>query len=75
MNILIFNETVKCVALSASRALGLVIVKCKSIDGLPYNVYTRMDDSIVWPTISYGAAIWARYLGPQVLCMYLHSTK
>ena len=34
------NVTVKAVAQSASRALGLLIAKCKSIGGLSYDVFT-----------------------------------
>jgi hypothetical protein len=53
-----FNITAKHVAQSAGRALGLVIAKCKSIGGVPYAVYTKLYDSIVWPVINYGAAVW-----------------
>jgi len=61
---LVFNEyinlsiTAKMVAQSASRALGLVIAKCKLVGGVPYNVFTKLYDSIVWPVIAYGAAVW-----------------
>ena len=53
-----FNVTAKVVAQSASRALGLVIAKCKLAGGVPYSVFTKLYDSVVWPVISYGAAIW-----------------
>ena len=46
------------VAKSASRALGLVIYKCKLNSGLPYKCDTKLYDSIVWPIIEYGASIW-----------------
>ena len=26
--------------------------------GMPYDVFTRLYDSLVWPVISYGAYIW-----------------
>ena len=52
------NTTAKMVAQSASRALGLVIAKCKVAGGVPYNVFTKLYDSIVWPVIAYGAAVW-----------------
>ncbi len=26
--------------------------------GLPYNVFTKLYDSVVWPVINYGAAVW-----------------
>ena len=37
-----FEVTAKYVAQSASRALGLLISKCKLAGGLPYNVYTKL---------------------------------
>ena len=49
---------VKHVAQSASRALGLLIAKCKTIGGVPYNVFTKLYDSVVWPVISYSSPIW-----------------
>ncbi len=55
-----FNVTAKIVAQSASRALGLVICKCKAVGGLPYDVFTHLFDSIVWPVVGYGAAIWGQ---------------
>ncbi len=53
-----YNVTAKAVSQCASRALGLVIAKCKLMGGLPYNVFTKLYDSIVWPVINYGAAVW-----------------
>jgi hypothetical protein len=53
-----YSYTAKCVAQSANRALGLIIAKVKSFGGVPYNVYTKLYDSIVFPVIAYGAAIW-----------------
>lgn len=53
-----FNVTARTIAQSASRALGLVIAKCKLIGGVPFNVFTKLYDSLVWPVISYGAAVW-----------------
>ena len=53
-----YNSMAKQVAKSANRALGLVISKYKAFGGLPYNSYTKLYDSIVYSTISYGAAIW-----------------
>jgi hypothetical protein len=48
----------KAVAKSASRALGLLIAKCKAHGGFQYDVYTKLFDSIVWSVIYYGALIW-----------------
>ena len=42
----------------ASRALGLLIAKCKIIGGVPYSVFTKLYDSVVWPVISYSSPIW-----------------
>ena len=53
-----FEMAAKLVAQSASRALGLLISKCKLAGGLPFNVYTKLYDSVVYPVISYGAGIW-----------------
>ena len=46
------------VAISASRALGLVIYKCKLNGGLPFKCFTKLYDSLVWPIIEYGSSIW-----------------
>lgn len=53
-----YNITAKTVAQSANRALGLLIARCKLIGGIPYNVFTKLYDSIVWPVINYCAPIW-----------------
>ena len=46
------------VAKSASRALGLVIHKSKQNGGFPFECFTKMYDSLVWPVIEYGSSIW-----------------
>ena len=53
-----FAAMASMVAKSASRALVLVIYKCKLNGGLPYKCYTKLYDSLVWPIIEYGASIW-----------------
>ena len=53
-----YNVTAKAVAQSASRALGLLTAKFKSIWGMPYDVYTKLYDAMVWPVLSYGASVW-----------------
>ena len=53
-----FDLTAKYVAQSASRALGRLISKCKLAGGFPYNVFTKLYDSVVSPVINYGACIW-----------------
>ena len=42
----------KFVAQIASRALGLLIAKCKRIGGVPYDVFTKLYETGVWPVIS-----------------------
>ena len=46
------------VAQSATRTLGLLITKYRAVGWMPFDVYTKLYDTIVWPIISYGAAIW-----------------
>ncbi|KAH3859830.1 hypothetical protein DPMN_102651 [Dreissena polymorpha] len=53
-----YNVTAKHVAQSATRALGLIIAKFKALGGMPYEVFSKLYEACVWPTISYGAAIW-----------------
>ena len=53
-----YNSMAKHVAKAANRALGLVISRYKTFGGLPYNSYTKLYDSVVYSTISYGAAVW-----------------
>ena len=53
-----YNTMAKMVAQSASRALGLLIAKCKSLGGMPFNVFTKLYDALVWLLITYGTAIW-----------------
>ena len=51
----------KTVAQSASRALGLLITKCKQAGGFAYSTFTKLYDSLVWSVIDYGASIWGLY--------------
>ena len=53
-----YNVTAKLVSQSAGRALGLLIAKFKSLGGMPFDVYSKLYDSLVWPVIAYGAALW-----------------
>ena len=45
-------------AKSGSRALGLLISKCKAIGGAHFNTYCKLYDTMVWSVINYGASIW-----------------
>ena len=60
----------KFIANSASRALGLVISKFKIAGGLPYKVFTKLYDTIVWPTIGYGSAIYGERKNIRALTLY-----
>ena len=53
-----YGITAKAVAQSASRALGLIIAKCKIIGGVSYDVFTTLYESVVSPVVEYGAVIW-----------------
>lgn len=53
-----WNVTAKSVAQSANRALGLLIAKSKLMGGMPYNVFSKLFDSMVWSVIAYGASVW-----------------
>lgn len=53
-----YNKTAKCIAQSAGRAQGLLIAKSKALGSMPYDVFVKLYDSMVWPVISYGASIW-----------------
>jgi len=53
-----YNVTAKFVSQATGRALGLLIAKFRSIGGMPYHVYSKLYDSLVWPVIAYGASIW-----------------
>jgi hypothetical protein len=53
-----WNITVKYVAQAARRALGVLVAKCKSQGGLPYEVFTKLYDVLVQPIIDYGPCVW-----------------
>ena len=53
-----YDIVTKAVAQSASRALGLLIAKCRTMGGVPYDVFTKLYDSVVWPVVNYSAQVW-----------------
>ena len=55
-----YNVTAKVVAQSASRALGILIAKSKCLGGLPFHVYSKLCDSVVWSVIAYNAGVWGQ---------------
>lgn len=52
------SYTVKEIAKSASRALGVLICKSKSVGGFSFDVFKTLYDNLVQPILSYGSAIW-----------------
>ncbi len=56
----------RAVASSASRALGLLISKYKTLGGMNYHTFTKLYDTMVWSTMEYGAAIWGTYTLPAI---------
>jgi hypothetical protein len=53
-----YKVTAKTVAQAATRALGVLIAKSKANGGLPFQTYTKLYDSLVWPIVDYGAVVW-----------------
>ena len=47
----------KAVALAATRALGLLIAKCKAHGGVPFRVFSELYDSLVQSILDYGASV------------------
>ena len=54
-----FAETVKALSKSASRALGVVVNKYFTYDGLDYRTYSKLYESMVVPIMDYACEIWA----------------
>ncbi|XP_071151601.1 uncharacterized protein [Mytilus edulis] len=48
----------KAVAKSASRALGLLIVKSKTYGGFQHDIFSKLYNTMVWSVIDYGSCIW-----------------
>lgn len=53
-----YKQMAKNVAISAGRALGLLISRFKSMGGMQFKSYTKLYDSMVWSIIEYGSSIW-----------------
>ena len=41
----------------ASRALRLIIAKCKLIDDVPYNAFSKLYETVVWPVTNYSTPV------------------
>ena len=52
-----YDITAKYIAQSETRALGLLISKFRAADGMPFDVFTKLYDTMAWPIISCGAAL------------------
>ena len=52
-----YSLLAKQVASSASRALWLLISKCKAAGGFPFSTFTKLNGSTVASIINYGASI------------------
>ena len=61
-----YNVTAKILADAANRALGSIINKYKSINGLGYNTYTKLFNSGVCPIMDYGSEIWGYKMFPHI---------
>jgi hypothetical protein len=53
-----WDLTVKTLAASAQRALGVVIAKHKRFGGMPYKAYKAAYESMVRPILEYASEIW-----------------
>ncbi len=53
-----YQYTATMVAKTAGYALGLLIAKVKSYDGVPYDFYTKLYNALVQPIVDYGTSIW-----------------
>jgi hypothetical protein len=77
-----YSVTAKFVAQSASRALGLLIAKYKSLGRMPYNVFTKLFDSLVWSVVAYGTTIWGNKsfscidsIQHRAICLFLGTSR
>ena len=53
-----FNHSVDVLSYSAGRALGAMTSKYYLADGLDYDAYTKIYESLVTPIMDYGCEIW-----------------
>ena len=64
-----YAPSVKCLTVTAGRALCAVTNKYFSTNGLDYHTYTKLLSSMVCPIMDYGSEVWAgkkrHGLGPQ----------
>ena len=48
----------KHVADTANRALGLIITKFKACGNMPFDVFTKLYESLVLSVVNYGSSVW-----------------
>ena len=53
-----FHSSIKVLAKSANRALGVLLAKSKAFGGLPYRIFSRLYETMVLPVLLYGSALW-----------------
>ena len=53
-----YKKSVKEVAASASRAFEAIISRPKVHGGLPYEIFCKLYESLVWPLVDYSAPVW-----------------
>ena len=53
-----YSESITLDVQSASRSFGSIISKFRSKGGLPFAVYNKLYDTLVWPILNYSAPIW-----------------
>ena len=53
-----FSHSVSLLADAAGRALGSLVAKHRSVQGLPYETFTKVYKSTVVPVMDYASGIW-----------------
>jgi hypothetical protein len=67
-----WDLTVKTLAASANRALGVLIAKSKQFGGFPFDVFTSAYNAMVRPILEYGCEIWG-FTQRLTLCSIEHA--
>ena len=70
-----FSETAKVLAESAERALGALINKARNINGLTFNVYSKLYETSVMPIANYSAGIWGYKCYPKSETMQIRALR
>ena len=70
-----FNIMSKAVAQAATRALGLLIAKCKAHGGVPFDVFTQLYYTLVQPIVDYGASVWGANVFSHIRSIQLRAGR